>query len=667
MRLGRRHRCSIRFLLLVVVTVPGCGSDDDHQSGTTACALRLTPQAGYDLVLSGTAACPGDVRLTLRVATGDRDAPVWRAAADAPVQVDGGWTVDGSIATRALEVTNPGAATVRLLGLEWTAAPLGVAADRLLHNGYQSWTYTGIERIPARLDDVRGTAPHGGDDENTLGEVPGVSWWYTGLGTADGRGLVVGADGGTVLKTYIAADANRLRIVMGGTGDGLDLRPGQRRTLDGVFVTLGDVVAGLDAYARHVARRHPPQTPRRPALAGWGSWNVYYDQVTAELMRQEAAWAAEQLVPLGMTDFLLDDGYEPYWGRWVATDDFGAALDTLAEEQRVLGLRPAIWTAPMYVNVQDPLVPEHPDWFLRTFDGEVRVFPQLDGRRLVTLDITHPEARAFILDQLRALWAAGYRTFKLDFLYAGAIEGLRYEPVTALESYQRWMQAIRETLPDAHLLGCGAPQLPSVGWVDSMRTGPDIAYGSAPVPRYPFYAGEARHTVLRGLTDAWWAIDPDFILLRGTKIQDLDAWTTVVASALGAGNYLLGDPRQAGDLRTRMALDPEIRALRDGVAARARDLLAQADPRLIPIQLLDPYGETEVPHLWEKRAVDGQRHWLAVFAWQAAAYRTDLDLPAGAVEILPPASASSASTTWPIAGRQTIEVPRHGVRLFRWQ
>jgi hypothetical protein len=96
-------------------------------------------------------------------------------------------------------------------------------------------------------------------------------------------------------------------------------------------------------------------------------------------------------------------------------------------------------------------------------------------------------------------------------------------------------------------------------------------------------------------------------------------------------------------------------------------LLAQTDPRLIPIQLLDPYGETEVPHLWEKRAADGRRTWLAVFAWRGDPYRTDVELPPGTVEILPPASASATSTTQPIAGRQTIEVPRHGVRLFRWQ
>jgi hypothetical protein len=263
------------------------------------------------------------------------------------------------------------------------------------------------------------------------------------------------------------------------------------------------------------------------------------------------------------------------------------------------------------------------------------------------------------------MWSWGHRTFKLDFLYAGAIEGGRKEAMTSLESYQLWMKTIRDALPDAHLVGCGAPQLPSVGWFDSMRTGPDIAYVTSPVPVYSFYLGQARHTALRGSTDAWWALDPDVVLLRGTRIDDVDAWTIVVSGALAGGNYLLGDARQAGDLRAKMALDPEVLALHDGVAARPRDLMKQTDPRMFPTPLLDARGDTVVPHLWEKRSADGTHHWLAVFAWQDDPYKTEIDLPKGAVEILAPTS-SAPSTIKSVEGRSTIEVPTHGTRVFRW-
>src|SRR5208283_2651712 len=114
---------------------------------------------------------------------------------------------EGGVATRPVSVTNTSAAPVTLVGLEWAtdSGGVGLAVDRLVHDGYQSWTYTGVESIPATMTDANGTAPNGGDDENLV-EVAGVSWWWTAVTDANGNGLVAGADGGTVLKTYIAAD-----------------------------------------------------------------------------------------------------------------------------------------------------------------------------------------------------------------------------------------------------------------------------------------------------------------------------------------------------------------------------------------------------------------------------------------------------------------------------
>ena len=115
----------------------------------------------------------------------------------------------GNAAVRTVTVTNTGAQPVTLVGLEWSTAAggVGLPVDRMLHDGYQSWSYTGVERSRTTLADADGTAPHGGDDEDVLGELPGVSWWWTAPSrTPPARACVVGADGGTVLKTYVAAD-----------------------------------------------------------------------------------------------------------------------------------------------------------------------------------------------------------------------------------------------------------------------------------------------------------------------------------------------------------------------------------------------------------------------------------------------------------------------------
>ena len=68
-----------------------------------------------------------------------------------------------------------------------------------------------------------------------------------------------------------------------------------------------------------------------------------------------------------------------------------------------------------------------------------------------------------------ALRSYGFDYFKLDFLYAGALGGL--------EEYRHGLPAvIRDAVgPEAYVLGCGAPILPSVGLVDAMRVSPDVA------------------------------------------------------------------------------------------------------------------------------------------------------------------------------------------------
>ncbi len=629
------------------------------------CTMKLGADAAYDLVVDGAGQCGATVKLALRVATGAADSPQWSDRASAPLRIDGEWTLAAGGAVRSVRVTNPGPTAVDLVALEWSAENLTLGADRFLHSGYQSWSYAGVEAIPDGHADHLGTAPHGGDNEDLIGELPGVSWWLAALSDEKGKGLVAGADGATVLKTYLAADGTRLRIVAGLTGDAVTIAPGQTLALDGLFVALGNVQAGLDAYAARVASLHAPPAPRRPALGGWGSWNLYYDQPTADLVRQELAWAKAHLTPVGLDDFLLDDGYEAHWGSWSAKSAFGADLGALGAEEAAATLVPALWLAPFYVDTSDAVVTQHPEWFVHQKDGTLRTFANFGAASYAALDVTVAGARAFVVDQLKTLRAAGYHTFKIDFLFGGAIEGVRSQPLTGLQSYAQWMKTLRDAVPDAHLVGCGAPILPSVGWVDSMRTGADIAYVTSPSPSFPFSMSEARSSAMRAFTDAWWAIDPDVVLLRGERLSDAEAWTAVVSAALTGGNYLLGDARQAGDLRAGMALDPNVLAMtRDGVAARPVDLLGGIDPKVYPSPLLAAAGETAVPHVWSKSSGGGVR-WLAAFAWQSdPSFATDLDLPPGAVEIIPPVT-PGAATLRPTEGHVHVEVPGHAVRLFR--
>lgn len=656
-------------VLGVAIALPACSSTNDAPATPQVpCAVSLEKGSAFDLDLVGTGSCATRIRLSLRVATGSADAPTWTDASASKVRVEGEWQLRGSGAVRNVTLTNTGGEPVDVVGLEWATSEngVGLGVDRLLHNGYQSWSYTGVEALPESVPSARGTAKHGGDNEDVLGEVPGVSWWWSALMDASSSGVVVGADGGTVLKTFVAVERpGRMRIVQGTTGDKVTLAPRESRPLDGLFVALGDARERLEDYTRHVAAMHPPVVPRKPALGGYGSWNMYYANISAKDLRDEAKNAQSTLVPLELRDFLLDDGYETHWGSWAASPKFGAELATLTSEQSAAGLKPAIWLAPIYVDTVDPLVAEHPDWFVHTTDGKLRLYNNV-GPNNAALDVTVPEARDYVVQAVQRLRTWGFRSLKLDFLFGGALEGVHKRPVTSLESYGLWMKTIREAVPDVHLVGCGAPMLPSVGWFDSMRIGPDIAFVTSPEVNYPFLSAEARHSSVRAHTDAFWALDPDVLVLRGRRIDDVEAWTTVVFTALAGGNYVLGDPRQSSELRRAMATDPDVLALtRDGIAARPVDLGANVDPKVFPSPLLMGNTDTAVPHVQKKTSRDGAHGALAVFGWELDDYAADVSLPEGARELVPPAE-GRAKELRKVSGTMRVAVPRHGARLFLW-
>lgn len=643
---------ALALFALLVTPAGACSSDPEAAppKQPEPCTFELGSAAGADLVLTGAGSCAGSTTFKLRVATGDPNAPTWTDAASAPIKVNGTWTRKGDALVRSVEVE--ATADTTLLGLEWSAPPSG-AWDRMLHHGYQSWTYTGVEVLPDAVGEALGTARPGGDGEDAVAEKAGVSWWVGGPMDATGKGLLIGADGGTVLPTFIAADRQKgVRVVQGLRGDAIALTKGSKRALDGLFVTLGDVSSRLDAYAAHVTSLHPAAVPRRPALGGWGSWNLYYAKIDAAKLREEATWAAATLKPLGLKDFLLDDGYEPNWGDWKASTTFGAELATLNDEQKALGLSPAVWLAPVYVDVKDPLVKDHPDWFVKKPTGELRTYVNF-GPSYAALDVTHPDARAHAVDSIKRYASWGYRTIKIDFLFGAAIAGVRKESITGLESYQRWMKAIREAAPEMHIVGCGAPIVPSVGWVDSMRTGPDVAFDMSPEATWSFVVSQARHTAYRAFTDAFWALDPDVVILRGKNIDDAEAWTFTVSSALAGGNWLSGDGRQAPE-RLPMMLAPELLALtRDGKSARPVDFGGSADERPVGTPLLIGSGEVQVPHVWKKD------HALAVYGWNED-FTTKVTLPAGAKELV----FEGGKVVSKPAASGDVAVKRHAARLF---
>lgn len=127
-------------------------------------------------------------------------------------------------------------------------------------------------------------------------------------------------------------------------------------------------------------------------------------------------------------------------------------------------------------------------------------------------------------------WSIDY--VKADFLYAGTCEGRRHDDVSGVEAYRRSLRLIRDAIgPEATLLGCGAPVLPSVGLVDAMRVGPDIAASYEP-PGGGVSKPSQRNAVRNVVARAWqhgrfWISDTDCLLAR-PGVQRRESWAETV-------------------------------------------------------------------------------------------------------------------------------------------
>jgi len=283
----------------------------------------------------------------------------------------------------------------------------------------------------------------------------------------------------------------------------------------------------------------------RQAPTIWSSWYHYFVDVTQAEVEDNVAAMDELGLDIDVVQ--IDDGYQAEIGDWLRwSGRFASLADTVAGI-RDHGRRAGIWIAPFLIGENSEVARQHPDWLVRGADAGVNW-----GQRLAALDVTNVGAKAYLHHVFTAFRDMGIDFYKIDFVYAGALEGERADrSVDGVEAYRRGLRLIRDAIgADAYLLGCGAPILPSVGLVDAMRVSPDTA------PHYEPEDGDLsqpsqRAAALTGRGRAWqhgrfWVNDPDCLLarpaverreewarhveafggLRGSsdRLRDLDAW-----------------------------------------------------------------------------------------------------------------------------------------------
>jgi alpha-galactosidase len=441
-------------------------------------------------------------------------------------------------------------------------------------NGWQSWSYTGVFGAGDRYHRTR------------LGPFRSPMMVNPGTSLPKRRGLIASDMFGVlgdrkyrhgILAGFLSQEQHfgslealidhyGPALRMWANGDEARLDPGKSITTDIACVQFLhlDQPDPLGHYVEAVARQNRVKNEWTidDIPTGWCTWYQYYQNVSADDVRQNLAFAQNQQDNLALDIIQIDDGYEAQVGDWFSfSEQFPQGVAPLAADIRASGLQPGIWLAPFIVHPKSRLIADHPQWILRN-RWRRRVNAGFVWNSFNTaLDLTCPGALEYVCTVIdKAVHEWGFDYLKLDFLYAAALPGRYQDPTqTRAQVLRTGLNAMREAAGEnSYLLGCGCPLGPGIGLLDAMRIGTDVEGRWDPSYEgfQAFFRSEpdmpsARNAIQNALTRTafhrrWWINDPDCLLARPeSQLTPAEVQTLATVIALTGGSLFLSDDLNA--------------------------------------------------------------------------------------------------------------------------
>jgi|GEM_PF-807485 len=445
---------------------------------------------------------------------------------------------------------------VDIEGLFLTGKGLIPGADTWLSNGFQSWSQAGVLQIGDKIEYS--------EIKKALTAIPGVevlrqgkeqSWFYTYIGGGEAS-LFAGVTTANTFKPWINVykSSNNINMILGngGAGESVNLKSGD--SLSGETWYL-DIRQNLEQLLTDYGKMLPTrrETNPHPAQIGWNSWYDLWYNINEDDILNNAPIAKsilDQYIPENeKARIVIDDGWQKKWGEWEPDDGFPLGLDGVAEQINSKGMDAGVWLAPLLVQPDSEIVTNHPDWFVGDNipdNPDVFYAHEVHGKLLV-LDVTHPEVVTHMKAFLSQIVGWGYSLLKIDFLFAGAIEGRRYNQVTGMQAYNLALKTIREGVgEETILLSVGCPPLPTSQYADAWRLGSDIAFVfTDDIVSWHFAVNQARSISARWFMCYSMLCDADPAILRVLSRNEVDfgAWV----AALAGGFMFLSDDLPALD------------------------------------------------------------------------------------------------------------------------
>ena len=343
--------------------------------------------------------------------------------------------------------------------------------------------------------------------------------------------------------------------------------------------------------------------------SGWCSWYHFYQDISEKkiLNNLENIIKFQKRMPLDLVQ--IDDGFEKEVGDWLAfRKGFPNGVQPLAEEIKKNGFTPGLWLAPFILHPNSDYAISNPEKILRNPNKQPVNAGFVWNTFTQALDLTVPGALDYALEVVETAskkW--GFPYLKLDFLYAGALKGQRFDrSMTRAQILRNAMIAIREKIgQDTFLLGCGAPLGSVIGIVNANRIGADVSGDWTPKffnisfpfkrePHMPCARNSIQNIIARAEQHGrLWINDPDCLLIRDkTNLSLAEVQSLATAIAITGGSILISDDLpQLSESRRKIAekLFPVI-----GKRAYVMDWLDKTTPHNIRLDLRNNSGEWNV-------------------------------------------------------------------------
>jgi alpha-galactosidase len=390
--------------------------------------------------------------------------------------------------------------------------------DRILANGYQSWTETrecyrpehvnNLNRIPAGIENRFHFKAYG-----SQAFWPMDNSYHLGFDYSYVRGnkpLFIGSFNHKNAYLLIQFLEDEDQIV-------LYSDVSHRLLKEGESFTVFDYMLAEDGQAYFNA--YTPRTQRK--LFGYTSWYNHYQNINEQLIL-DALENADSRFDL----FQIDDGFETFVGDWLDVDPvkFPNGLKPIVDRIHEKGMMAGIWLSPFVAENDSKLMLEHPDWIAHDKNDDF-IYAGCNWSGDAALDINNPEAIDYVRRVLRHYVDLGFDFFKLDFLYAANLR--RIHGKTHAETAEFAYGLMREELGDRLILGCGATLSNCFERFDYCRIGPDVSLRFDDVPYMRIFHPERistkvtlQNTIFRHALDGhMFQNDPDVFLLRDDNIR----------------------------------------------------------------------------------------------------------------------------------------------------